>query len=125
MPKPNRPQTCRGAVKEPMQNARTAAGFEHDSSKLLGALPLSKSKGSADISVQLVQENICNQSRGLQGHVDILATCGSSRPACIDKQIQVNACLRGLHVFAEFGHSVFAEGGRFIALVWYFYIKAR
>ena len=34
MPKPNRPQTCRGAVKEPMRNARTAAGFEPTPSKM-------------------------------------------------------------------------------------------
>ena len=34
MPKPNRPQTCRGAVKEPMRNARTAAGFEPMPSKM-------------------------------------------------------------------------------------------
>ena len=29
-----RPQTCRGAVKEPMRNARTAAGFEPTPSKM-------------------------------------------------------------------------------------------
>ena len=34
MPKPNRPQTCHGAVKEPMRNARTAAGFEPTPSKM-------------------------------------------------------------------------------------------
>ena len=34
VPKPNRPQTCRGAVKEPMRNARTAAGFEPTPSKM-------------------------------------------------------------------------------------------
>ena len=34
VPKPNRPQTCHGAVKEPMRNARTAAGFEPTPSKM-------------------------------------------------------------------------------------------
>ena len=64
VPKPNRPQTCHGAVKEPMRNARTATGFEPTPSKMPLYAKLPKASNGSKLRAQGMQNT--SQKKGSQ-----------------------------------------------------------